>query len=259
MLPVIQVGPLVLQTPFLILIAGIWLGLTASERDARRQAYDSNRLSDLVLVGLVAGLLGARLSYAALQPAAFAGNFLSVLSPTPTMLDPLGGMAVGILAAVIYAQSKQMPLWQTLDALTPGLAVFFIALGVAHLASGEAFGAMTSLPWGIYQWGEARHPAQVYEILGATIIAVVAYRLHAATHRPAGVFFLGWAALTALLRIFLEAFRGDSLMWPGGLRPAQIGAWSILAVALIVLGKRWQEAPTPITPETTAIDSQVKP
>lgn len=259
MLPVIQVGPLVLQTPSLILIAGIWLGLTASERYARRQAYDANRLSDLVLVGLVAGLLGARLSYAALQPAAFAGNLLSVLSPTPTMLDPLGGLVAGILAAVIYAQSKQMPLWQTLDALTPGLAVFFIALGVAHLASGEAFGAKTSLPWGIYLWGEARHPAQIYEILGATVSAVVVYRLHAAKHRPAGVFFLGWTALTALMRIFLEAFRGDSLMWPGDLRPAQIGAWLILAVVLINLGKRWQETPTPSTPETAAIDSQVEP
>lgn len=258
MLPVIQVGPLVLQTPFLILIAGIWLGLTASERYARRQAYDANRLSDLILVGLAAGLLGARLSYAALQPAAFSGNLLSILSPTPTMLDPLGGLVVGILAAVIYAQRKQMALWQTLDALTPGLAVFFIALGVAHLASGEAFGAKTSLPWGIYLWGEVRHPAQIYEILGATANVVVAHRLHAAKHRPAGVFFLGWAALTALMRIFLEAFRGDSLMWPGGLRPAQIGAWSILAIVLILLGKRWQEAPTPSTPETAVTDSRVE-
>ena len=259
MLPVIQIGPVVLQTPFLILIMGVWLGLTASERYARRQAYDANRLSDLVLIGLVAGLLGARLSYVALQPAAFDGNLLSILSPTPTMLDPLGGMVVGILTAVIYAQRKKLPLWQTLDALTPGLAVFFIALGIAHLASGEAFGAKTNLPWGINLWGETRHPAQIYEILGATASLVVVYRLHAAKHGPAGVFFLGWAALTAFTRIFLEAFRGDSLMWPGGLRPAQVGAWLVLAIVLILLGKRWQEVQTPGTPETASIDSRVEP
>jgi len=257
MLPVIQVGPLVLQTPFLILIMGVWLGLAASERYARRHAYDANRLSDLVLVGLVAGLLGARLSYAAIQPAAFASNLLSILSPTPTMLDPLGGMVVGILASVIYAQRKKLPLWQTLDALTPGLAVFFIALGVAHLASGEAFGAMTNLPWGINLWGETRHPAQIYEILGATASAMVVYRLQAAKHGPAGVFFLGWTALTAFMRIFLEAFRGDSLMWPGGLRPAQIGAWLILAVVLIILGRRWREVQTPPAPDAATNDSQV--
>ncbi|MFA5837083.1 MAG: prolipoprotein diacylglyceryl transferase family protein [Bellilinea sp.] len=259
MLPVIQIGPLVLQTPFLILIVGVWLGLTTSERYARHQAYDANHLSDLVLVGLVAGLLGARLSYAALQPAAFSGNLLSILSPTPTMLDPLGGLVVGILAAVIYAQRKQLPLWQTLDALTPGLAVFFIALGVANLASGEAFGATTNLPWGINLWGETRHPAQIYEILGATASAVVVYRLQLAKHWPAGVFFLGWTASTALMRVFLETFRGGSLMWPGGLRPAQIGAWLILAVVLIILGKRWQAVPAPTAPDTATIDPQVGP
>ena len=257
MLPVIQIGPLVLQTPFLILIVGIWLGLTASERFARRHDFDTNRLSDLVLVSLVAGLLGARLSYAAIQPAAFAGNLLSILSPTPTMLDPLGGLVIGVLAAIIYAQRKQLPLWQTLDALTPGLAVFFIALGFVHLASGEAFGATTNLPWGIHLWGETRHPAQIYEILGATASAVVVYRMLVTKHWLAGVFFLGWAAATALMRVFLEAFRGDSLMWPAGLRPAQIGAWLILAVVLIILGRRWQEVPTRVTPETATIDPQV--
>jgi prolipoprotein diacylglyceryltransferase len=251
MLPVLPLGPFVLQTPFLILIAGVWLGLTASERYAHRHVYDANRLSNLALASLVAGLLGARLSFVAGHPAAFTGNLLSILSPTPTMLDPLGGLFVGILAAVIYAQRKKLPLWQTLDVLTPGLAVFFIALGVAHLASGEAFGAKTSLPWGINLWGETRHPSQIYEILAASAIAVVLYRLQATIRWPAGVCFLVWTALTAFMRIFLEAFRGDSLIWPGGLRPAQIVAWLILAAALTLLGKRWPEVP-PVVPPVSA-------
>jgi len=256
MLPVLQLGPLVLQTPFLILIAGVWLGMTASERYARRRAYDTNRLSDLVLVGLVAGLLGARLSFVAGHPAAFTGNLLSILSPTPTMLDPLGGLFVGILAAVIYAQRKKLPLWQTLDVLTPGLAVFLIALGVAHLTSGEAFGAKTSLPWGINLWGETRHPSQIYEILAASAIAVALYRLQATIRWPAGVYFLGWTALTAFMRIFLEAFRGDSLLWSGGLRPAQIVAWFILAAALTFLGKRCREVPLAVPLDSAPTELQ---
>jgi len=54
--------------------------------------------------------------------------------------------------------------------------------------------------------------------------------------------FLG---LSAAARIFLEAFRGDSLFMLGGLRQAQIIAWLVLALCLWQLGKRLSPRETP--------------
>ena len=116
-----------------------------------------------------------------------------------------------------------MALWPTLDALTPLLAVMAIALGLSHLASGAAFGATTQVPWGIELWGAKRHPSQVYEILAAVAILLILWPGKWGEQEPAGRYFLLFVTLSALAQLILEAFRGDSLLLPGGWRAAQIG------------------------------------
>ena len=56
MFPILQIGPLALQTPGLFIIIGIWLGLSTSERFASRFHIDPNQLYNLVLVSLLAGI-----------------------------------------------------------------------------------------------------------------------------------------------------------------------------------------------------------
>jgi len=43
--------------------------------------------------------------------------------------------------------------------------------------------------------------------------------------------FLTFLTLSAGARLFLEAYRGDSVLW-GGFRSAQVIAWLILAICL---------------------------
>lgn len=238
MLPVVQVGPLVLQTPGLILLLGVWAALTAVDSFAKKNREDANLISNLVLLMLAAGIVGARLSYAAANLPAFSGNWRSILSLTPTMLDPMGGLAAGLITGLIYGQRKHLNLWTTLDTLTPGLAIFMVFSGLADLASGEGLGVVTDLPWGINLWGEKRHPSQIYSIISALAIAAVFYWQRQKYSRPSGTLFLTWLSLTAFMRILLEPFRVDGVVWAGGIRAAQIVALVILAGALILLGKR---------------------
>ncbi len=51
-----------------------------------------------------------------------------------------------------------------------------------------------------------------------------------------GLLFLVFAALSAFARLFIEAFRGDSPLLPGGLRTPQVIAWCILAFCLWRIG-----------------------
>jgi phosphatidylglycerol---prolipoprotein diacylglyceryl transferase len=232
MLPILNIGPLAVQTPGLVILIGLWLGLSLAEKYAARRDLPANLLYNLVFVMLVAGVIGARLSYLLRYPEAFASSPLSLLSLNPGLLDSSGGLVVGAIAGLIYAQRKGMPFWRTLDALTPLLMVMAIALGVSHLASGAAFGAATQAPWGIELWGARRHPSQVYEILAAIAILTVLWPGRWSEKTPAGRYFLLFAALTAATRLFLEAFRGDSVLLAGGWRAAQAAAWLILAGSL---------------------------
>lgn len=243
MLPVLQIGPLTLQTAGLILILGLWAALTAVERFAKRNRQDSNAISNLTLIALAAGLIGARLSYAGANFEAFSGAWGSLFSLTPTMLDPLGGLAAGLIAALIYGQRKKLELWPTLDSLTPGFGILLIFMGLADLASGRAFGIPTSLPWGIGLGGETRHPTQIYASLAALATLLVFHIQQRRAIRPEGVLFLTWLSLTALLRILLEPLRADSVIWGQGLRAAQFAGWLILAVALVLFGRRYRSEP----------------
>ena len=234
MTPTMQLGPMAIQVPGLIILVGIWLGLTLAERNAARFGVNASDLSNLALIAILSGLIGARLVYVLRYFSAFKGNLISVFSINPELLDPAGGVCAGLLAAFIFGQRKKMPFWSTLDALTPALAVFMLALGLSHVASGAAFGALTNLPWSVSLWGAHRHPSQAYESLAAVLILAILWpgRSRIFSTHP-GIYFLSFVVLSAGARLFLEAFRGDSPLILSGLRSAQVAAWVILALSLM--------------------------
>ncbi len=237
MFPVLQFGPLAIQVPGLMYLFGLWLGLSLAEKLAPKRNISADALYNLTFTGLIAGLLGARLGYVFQYPGAFIPSPLGLFSLNPGLLDPFGGFAFTLLAMLVYGQRKKLSFWPTLDALTPVLALLMVGAALANIASGEAFGMETSLPWGIQIWGATRHPTQFYELgLALVILAFLGWK--SKDNRLAnGALFLLFLALTAGARLFLEAFRGDSVLLLGGIRSAQVMAWVLLAAALFGLEK----------------------
>lgn len=247
MLPILQIGPLAIQTPGLILLLGLWFGLTLAEKLAQiEKKIDPNAIYNFALIALLAGVIGARLFYAAQSIEVFAKDPLSLVSLNTAMLDPFGGFVTAGIAVLIYGQHRKLPLWPTLDAFTPALSVLAIAVGLAHFASGDAFGIPARLPWSIRLWGEYRHPTQLYETILAFVIAILVWPRRRSSI-IAGIRFLAFIAMSAQARILVETFRADSTMILGTLRAAQVIAWIVLAVSLSVIGSRLkqQSAETP--------------
>jgi len=238
MMPFLNIFGAAIAFPPLLVIIGIWLGSSLAEKHAFRFKVDASNLFNLILISLAAFVAGGRLGYAALNPSAFAEDPLSLISRNFGLFDPLSGVAVGLVAALIYGQRKKLTLWPVLDALTPALAVFMLAVPLANLASGDAFGAPTRLPWGIDLWGEVRHPVQVYEALTAAIILWVLWPAKARRDAVPGTYFLQFAALSALARLFFEGLRGSSPVIFFDLRVYQLAAWAVLAAALWAYQRR---------------------
>ncbi len=247
MMPVLQLGPLTIQTVPLILLISLWIGLNQIEKHASKYNTQANLITNLVLLGLVAGLLGARLAYVLVYRDAFTGNLLGIFSLSPETLNLSGGLLCGFIAGLIYTQKKNMNPWQTLDALTPGLCVMMIGFGLANLASGDAYGIPTTVPWAIELWGESRHPTQIYQVVLACIVtwtvwptATSPLRWKQITYQP-GVTFLLFVSANSLGIILFSAFRGDITPIFSGIRPVQLIAWITLAASLYFLDKKQVE------------------
>ncbi len=239
MLPVLNVGPLAVQLPGLILLAGIWSGLNRVEAFARQRNMNAETISGLIFYALLAGILGARLGYVLQNMAVFAQRPLDALSLSPQMLDAAAGLATMLITGLIYGQRKRLNLWQTLDALSPGLAVVLMAVALMNLSSGNDFGVPARLPWSIYLFDDWRHPTQIYDF----ILAFGIWRLSESNPRDMtlldGLRFLTTVALFATARILVDAFRvGDLLGGLGGVRLTQMIAFVVLLVTLAIMRRR---------------------
>ncbi len=232
MLTYFRLGPFLIQVPGIALLIGIWFGLFLTEREAERLHLKPNLINNMVIIGLVSGIVGARLTYVVRYLSAYIETPLSLFAINLNTLSLSEGFLIGLGVAFFYGNRKKLPLRPTLDALTPGLALLLISIGLAHFLSGDAFGAPTILPWSIYLWNDYRHPSQIYEIVAASVIFFIVWRRPLG--RPGqGINFLLVVLLSTSARVFLDAFRGDSLIWGDGYRAPQV-----LGV-LVLLGSVW--------------------
>jgi prolipoprotein diacylglyceryltransferase len=239
MLPFISIFGVAIAFPPLILITGIWVGASLAEKHAAKHKISGQLLFNLIFTGLAAYLIGGRLSYALQNPSAFADNLLSLISRNFGLFDPMGGIVVGLIASIIYGQRKKLPLWPTLDALTPALALFMLAIPLANLASGNAFGAPSDLPWAIELWGMTRHPVQIYEALAAGLILWSVWPGRPRVKIAQGLIFTKFVGMSTLARLVFEGFRGNSLVITSfNLRIAQVIAWLVLVIAVWVYQSR---------------------
>jgi phosphatidylglycerol---prolipoprotein diacylglyceryl transferase len=217
----------------ILIIAAAWLGLTISEKAARRYNFNPEMLNNLVFVLSIAYVAGGRLFYAAGHISAFIRNPASLISLNIALFDTWGALGAVLVTGLVYIQRGDLHLWRTLDALTPLCATLAVGIGFSHLASGAAFGQETHVPWAIELWGAARHPTQAYEILASILVLALLWSKRA-DPRPGGDFLL-FAAMTSISQLIIGSFRGDSVLIADGLRLQQVVAWAVLAAALIGL------------------------
>jgi prolipoprotein diacylglyceryltransferase len=240
MFPYLRLGSLLIQLPLLALLVGLWGGMILLEYESKRLKLNPSRVAKLVVISGIAGIVGARLGYALQFSALYISKPLSLLALTPTTLLPSMGLLVGLIVFWIFIDQQNLAVCPTLDALAPGLALFMVFVGIAHILSGDAYGAPTRVPWAIRLWNEYRHPSQFYETIIALMIFLV-IRGRVPKPEGSGLNFLLMAALTAGARLFLEAFRGDSVFWPGGFREVQVIALVVMVICFYWM-RRWMRS-----------------
>ena len=240
MLPTMQIGPLSIAVPGLIILVGLWIALYLSERRAVLHQISPNLIYNLVVWSMVAGIVGARLAFLARYPQAFIKNPLSLISLNPGLLDPLAGSLIGITCFVIYINRVKASWWSVLDAITPGLIFFYIALNLSQFASGSSYGLPTTMPWAIRLWESNRHPVQIYAAFtGAMLLGWIWFSYKQEASSAPGVLFLKSLLLISATHLFIAGFRESGATIGAGIRSEQIITWMILASSFWLYRKRY--------------------
>ena len=238
MFPVIDIGPVAVQAAGLILLLSLWVGIWLTGKLAANLGTNGNTIENGILYGLLAGILGARLGFLIQNPSIFMDNPLSLVSLTPSMLDGSFGVLTAGLMFIIIFQKKHLPLWPTLDTLSPLALLLFAGVHLADYANGNNYGLPTSLPWGVFLWNAVRHPVQLYALfLGLLLfiwLIIHSRRLKQTGFVQSGILFSSVIAGMVLITLITRAFVAEKLLFLG-MDLVQIAAFVLLGFSLYLI------------------------
>ena len=226
----------------IIIAVGFLLALVYASFSCKKMNIDINRLFDVVIVGLIAGVICARLFYVIFYPG---DKYLK--NPAEIFRIHDGGLAIygGLIGAVVFgslmAKVRKLKVAAVLDIASLG---FLIGQGVGrwgNFINQEAFGSATDLPWGMHSDNTAAvvegnvHPCFLYESLLCLLGFVLLHFFTRKFRRYDGQTFLLYIVWYGACRFFIEGLRTDSLIIPGTvLRVSQVIA-AVCVVAGIAL------------------------
>jgi phosphatidylglycerol:prolipoprotein diacylglycerol transferase len=249
-----ELGPITVHWYGVLVAAGFLTGIWTASRRGMREGITPETIMDLGPWLIIGALLGARLWYvASYWRQDFAGRPIwAIFNMRQGGLVFYGGLVGASLSYILYAKLKKLPLWKVADILAPSIALGQSFGRVGCLMTGCCYGRPTDLPWAIrfpldhQTLGAPVHPTQIYESslnLGLYLFLAWLYR----RKKFDGQIFATYLICYAVLRSFVEFFRGDYPQYYGGVvTPAHIVSFAILATGLVLwwqLGTRVSTRP----------------
>ena len=234
----IQLGPLLLTWHGLFSLLGILATVRIGQILLRADGIAPERVYDMAIWIVIAGLLGARLLYVWENYQQFVGAWQKIIYLNEGGISQWGGIFGGLLGAYLWCRRSRIDYRKVLDAVGPVTALGFAIGRVGDIINGEHHAIATNLPWGVEyvnartlgQPGRVVHPEVAYELiwnLAVFATAMLTYRWFK-RRLPLGVTGLIWLSAFAAGRFALSFLREDSLIF--GLRQAQ---WASLLMILV--------------------------
>jgi phosphatidylglycerol:prolipoprotein diacylglycerol transferase len=251
-----RIGSLAIHWYGLLISLGLLLAMLYSFNRAKKIGVDRNKLMDVVIAGLIGGIIGARLYYVIFSWEEYRGDIWSVFRIWKGGLAIYGGIIGAFAFAWLMCRIRSCPMKISFDLAAMGFLIGQSIGRWGNFVNQEAFGDNTNLPWGMLSaktraFLEANqgklaaqniivdpavpvHPTFLYESLWCALGFVVLHIIHTRYQKFSGQIFLSYGVWYGTGRFFIEGFRTDSLMI-GTLRVSQILAALIVIVCLTLL------------------------
>lgn len=228
---IIQIGPFAVRWYGVLLATTIAVSMLVAYRYGPRIGISASVLDRTTIGFTIAALVGARLGYVVANPGQFR-NVVEIVRVDHGGLTSHGAIAAGLLYLVWAARRHGISVWTFTDAFGWSIPIGNIFVRIGNFINGELYGDPTALPWGVRfpsSPGIPRHPLQIYEMLFAVAIILIARKV-AAARRFEGQVFWTIVVATSIGRLFLDSLRSEARI----LGP--LAAGQIPAIVLIVWG-----------------------
>lgn len=243
----------------IIIGIGMLLGITLAARDAERRGIGEDTVYDFALLGIVCGVIGARLYYVFFRWDNYRGNLLEILNLRAGGLAIYGGVIGGILSLMFYCKRKKQNFLNLADSSILGVLVGQILGRWGNFFNAEAFGRYTDSLFAMQLRRDIVNPIMINSALLQHLVRVngvdyiqvhptflyesvwnLCLLLFLLWYRPkkrfTGEMFFLYLGGYGLGRVWIEGLRTDSLLLPGtGIAVSQALAGACVLVALLCI------------------------
>ena len=254
----------------IIIGLAILIGFLIATSEAKRTRQNPEDYLDMGIIGVIAGIAGARIFYVVFSWDMYKDNLLDIFNLREGGLAIYGGVIAAVIAEFIMARVKHLSPFQILDTVAMAILNGQMLGRWGNFFNREAFGEYTDslfamrLPLDAVRSGDVTelmrehmeridgvsyiqvHPTFLYESLWccALLIILVLYRKH---KKYEGELFLMYIFGYGLGRVWIEGLRTDQLLIPGiGLPVSQVIAGCVVifaGAALLYLRKNHKKIP----------------
>lgn len=249
----------------IIIGCAILIGFLIATSEAKRTGQNPEDYLDMGIIGVIAGIVGARIYFVIFSWDLYKDNLLEIFNTRNGGLAIYGGVIGAVLAVFIMARVKKLSPFVILDTVAMAILNGQMLGRWGNFFNREAFGGYTDslfamrLPLDAVRSQDVTeamrehmetaggvdyiqvHPTFLYESVWCAVLLIllVLYRKH---KKYEGELFLLYVFGYALGRVWIEGLRTDQLLLPGiGLPVSQLLAGVIVIAAggaLVYLRKR---------------------
>ena len=128
----------------IVIVTGMMIAIWIAQREAKRTGQNPEQYLDLAMIGIAAGILGARIYYVIFAWDYYKDDLLSIFNIRQGGLAIYGGIIGACIAVVIYSRKKKQNFSLLMDTASMSIVFGQIMGRWGNFFNREAFGAYTN-------------------------------------------------------------------------------------------------------------------
>lgn len=236
----LRIGPFSVRFYGIVYALGFLLVYYLMQKAAEKRRIpnlDKDKAGDIVILGMVFGIIGARIFHVISDFYLYKDNLLGIFAIWNGGLGFFGGIAGLIISILIYCKKHNIELIKILDVISLPVPLVVTFGRLANFMNSEHLGSPSDVPWCVVYDNPiikdltCRHPVQVYEAISMLILFFFVFLTYRLWEDRKGVrtwsFVLGYG----IARFTTDFFRQTQSGYLFGLAHTQI-----LSVIMVLIG-----------------------